>query len=163
KGAPAEVADRVRREVLEHAEKVYEPFDDLKTPEWLRAALNVPPGKLPDWVNPLNLPPVTAGERRLNDDQLRALLAPLQAGPRRVVPAVKEHADRAALDAFAWKLFELWLGEGAPSKERWAMTALGFLGGDAAVLKLTPLVRAWPGESQHQRAVHGLECLRAVG
>src|SRR5262249_19737379 len=82
KGAPAEVADRVRREVLEHAEKVYEPFDDRKTPEWLRAALNVPPGKpgkLPDWVNPLNLPPVTAGERRLNDDQVRALLAALQA------------------------------------------------------------------------------------
>src|SRR5262249_10558584 len=36
KGAPAEVADKVSREVLEHAEKVYEPFDDLKTPEWLR-------------------------------------------------------------------------------------------------------------------------------
>ena len=29
--------------------------------------------------------------------------------------------------------------------------------------KLTPLIRAWPGESQHQRAVFGLECLRAIG
>ena len=25
------------------------------------------------------------------------------------------------------------------------------------------MVRAWPGESQHQRAVFGLECLRAIG
>ena len=25
------------------------------------------------------------------------------------------------------------------------------------------MVRAWPGESQHQRAVLGLECLRAIG
>jgi hypothetical protein len=37
------------------------------------------------------------------------------------------------------------------------------LGSDAAALKLAPLVRAWPGEAQHQRAVLGLECLRAIG
>jgi len=43
------------------------------------------------------------------------------------------------------------------------MGALGQLGGDAVVLKLTPLVRQWPGESQHQRAVFGLECLRTIG
>lgn len=43
------------------------------------------------------------------------------------------------------------------------MAAVGHLGGDACVLKLTPLVREWPGESQHARAVFGLECLRAVG
>ena len=65
--------------------------------------------------------------------------------------------------AFAWKLFELWHGMGAPSKDKWAMAAIGHLGGDACVLKLTPLVRDWPGESQHARAVFGLECLRAVG
>jgi len=29
--------------------------------------------------------------------------------------------------------------------------ALGLLGSDDTALKLTPLVRAWPGESQHQR------------
>ena len=43
------------------------------------------------------------------------------------------------------------------------MSALGLLGSDDTALKLTPLVRAWPGESQHQRAVFGLECLRAIG
>jgi hypothetical protein len=31
------------------------------------------------------------------------------------------------------------------------------------VFKITPLIRNWPGESQHARAVFGLECLRAVG
>ena len=31
------------------------------------------------------------------------------------------------------------------------------------MLKLTPLIRVWPGESQHARAVFGLECLRAIG
>jgi hypothetical protein len=43
------------------------------------------------------------------------------------------------------------------------MGAIGRLGGDGCVLKLTPLVREWPGESQHARAVFGLECLREVG
>src|SRR5262249_38990285 len=48
-------------------------------------------------------------------------------------------------------------------KEKWAMAAMGLLGSDDAALKLTPLIRAWPGESQHARAVFGLECLRAIG
>lgn len=43
------------------------------------------------------------------------------------------------------------------------MGSIGFLGGDSAALKITPLIRNWPGESQHQRAVFGLECLRAIG
>src|SRR5262249_10068583 len=80
-----------------------------------------------------------------------------------LLDALRANADRAALDAFAWKLFDRWLTEGAPSKEKWALLGLGHLGGDAVVLKLTPLVRAWPGEAQHARAVLGLECLRAIG
>ena len=43
------------------------------------------------------------------------------------------------------------------------MGAIGHLGDDGCVMKLTPLVRAWPGESQHARAVFGLECLRGIG
>ena len=43
------------------------------------------------------------------------------------------------------------------------MLSLGLLGGDGVALKLAPLIRKWPGESQHQRAVVGLECLRAIG
>jgi hypothetical protein len=43
------------------------------------------------------------------------------------------------------------------------MAALGLLGSDDAAMKLTPLIRAWPGESQHPRAVFGLECLRTIG
>ena len=53
--------------------------------------------------------------------------------------------------------------EGAPFKEKWGMFALGLLGSDAIALKLTPLIRTWPGESQHPRAVLGLECLRTMG
>lgn len=86
----------------------------------------------------------------------------LEAPDARLV-AIKKESDAAALDAFAWDLFQGWLVSGAPPKQRWKMLAVGLLGGDAAALKLAPLVRAWPGESQHQRAVIGLECLRAIG
>src|SRR5262249_44035350 len=106
-------------------------------------------------------------DRRLLDVQVSAVLAALRKTPlgtrEPLLDALKLHADRAALDVFAWGLCERWLGQGAPSKEKWALFAIGHLRGDASVLKLTPLVRAWPGESQHARAVLGLECLRAVG
>ncbi len=81
----------------------------------------------------------------------------------KLVELLKHHADATSLDTFAWKLFEQWLSMGAASKDKWALGAVGHLGGDASVLKLTPLIRDWPGESQHQRAVFGLEVLRAVG
>jgi hypothetical protein len=80
-----------------------------------------------------------------------------------VVADLRRHLDPRDLDAFAWRLFERWLGVGAPPKEKWCLTAVGLLGGDSAALQLTPLIRTWPGESQHKRAVMGLECLRAIG
>jgi hypothetical protein len=43
------------------------------------------------------------------------------------------------------------------------MTTIGLLGTDTSALKLAPMIRIWPGESQHQRAVLGLECLRTIG
>ena len=97
---------------------------------------------------------------------MKALLAALAASATEAHPlvsAIREHATEASRDAFAWRLFEAWLTEGAPSKEKWALGAVGWLGGDESALKLAPLVRAWPGESQHQRAVLGLEVLRHIG
>ncbi len=168
--APPEVADKVRAEVFAEAENVGPPFEEKTTPCWLRDALAASaasPAELPAWARDADLPPVAVGGNCLSAPQVLALLAALRdsplGSPRPLVSAVRQHADRLALDRFAWRLCEAWLGTGAPPKERWAMTALGHLGGDESVLKLTPRVRAWPGESQHPRAVLGLEVLRAVG
>ncbi len=163
-----EVADRIRTLVIDYREKVYTPFDETSTPDWLRDVLPTVEKKLrPLWFATEDLPPVTVGEYRLAESQVSALLAALQQSkidaPHPLVTAVRAHADRSALDTLAWRLFELWLTEGGPAKENWAMAAIGLLGSDASALKLTPLVRAWPGESQHQRAVLGLECLRSIG
>jgi predicted DNA-binding WGR domain protein len=167
---PPDVADRLR-DVIWSVDDRHAPFDDTTTPAWLRAALArvvaTKGAKGAAWVHDADLPPISVADKRLSDDQVAALLvalcnSPLGA-PHPLVSALREHADRAALDRFAWRLFELWLAEGAPSRENWAMQAIGHLGHDATVLKLTPLIRQWPGESQHQRAVMGLECLRAIG
>ncbi|HTU19290.1 MAG TPA: DUF4132 domain-containing protein, partial [Gemmataceae bacterium] len=168
--APPEIAARVRQEVLERVEVIREAFeDDSAAPAWLRAALtrSGQPSALPSWVRLTNLPPLVVGDRRLNDGQTSVVLSALRQSPlgtpAELVKAIKEHIDPAARDSFVWKLFEMWLNEGAPSKEKWALLAIGHLGDNASALKLTPLLRAWPGESQHQRAVTGLECLRAIG
>lgn len=165
---PAEAVARVRAEVIDREEKVYPSLDDKTTPAWLtNAAADLKGGKIPDWLPTPSLPTILVGEHRLNDEQIRKVIAALQKSAfdseHPLLAALREHADAESLDVFAWAVFDYWLSSGAPSKEKWGMTVLGFLGGDRSVLKITPLIRAWPGESQHQRAVLGLQCLRKIG
>jgi hypothetical protein len=76
---------------------------------------------------------------------------------------VKAACDPASLARFAWGLFEAWMVAGAPSKEGWAFLALGHLGDDECARKLAPLIRQWPGEAAHARAVTGLDVLATIG
>ncbi|HEX5272694.1 MAG TPA: WGR and DUF4132 domain-containing protein, partial [Gemmataceae bacterium] len=169
KAAPAAEATKVREALAEGQEAPREPLDMRKAPAPLRDtfARALPPAPLAGWATPANLPPLLVGGRRMTDEQVLTVLNALRrsplGSPDPLLPVLKEHADRASLDAFVWRLFEVWLANGAPSKEKWAFLALGHLGGDAVALKMTPLLRAWPGEGQHARAVAGLECLRAIG
>ncbi len=166
-----EIAAKVRSLILEQDKPNYEPFDDSTTPQWLSTGITELPkqkrAKPPNWVSYADLPPIVIGDRILNPEQISACLTALSLStlnsPLELVKNLKTHANRQVLDTFIWALFERWLNEGAPNKEKWAMCALGLLGSDAIVLKLTPLIRTWPGESQHPRAVLGLECLRAIG
>ena len=167
---PPSERTRVMSTVVDYVEKTYQPFETADTPQAVQDALKSDTkvgNAAPKWVGFHDLPPVTFGDHRLNDTQVTALLGALQKSkaeaPHALVSAIKASADRASLDAFGWKLFERWLSEGAPSKDKWAMLAIGHLGGDTSALKLAPMIRAWPGEAQHQRAVTGLEVLRAIG
>ena len=164
-------ATRIQTEVLDREEKVYQPFDDKTTPKWLKekfaqVEFKKPP-KLPEWAAAKSVAPLTIGDRMFNEEQIETVLKVLAATPIEekapLLEALKEHIDASVRDQFAWQLFESWLEYGANSKTKWAMGAIGHLGDDGCVVKLTPLVRAWPGESQHQRAVYGLQCLRGVG
>jgi len=164
-------------------------LDEETTPLWLKQVLDsgtpaLTPikspakslSKLPKWLDAGDVVPLVwvdeAGQgRSLNRQQMEQVLRacyqlstdPSLDSPQMVLAALKQHISANRLADFAWSLFECWLGIGAPSKDSWAMTTLGLLGNDATVLKLTPLIRAWPGESKHKRAIVGLECLKAIG
>ena len=79
------------------------------------------------------------------------------------VDIVREAVDPGSLAEMAWSMFERWRGAGYPSAQSWVLESLGLLGDDETVRRLSPLIRAWPGESAHTRAVAGLEVLSAIG
>ncbi|MFC8721667.1 WGR and DUF4132 domain-containing protein [Kitasatospora sp. NPDC057198] len=106
-------------------------------------------------------------EAALPAEAVRHVLTMLAlSGPEAPYPGlavVAEVCRTDALAAFGWALFEQWQQAGMPAKESWALYALGVLGDDTTVRRLTPVVRAWPGEGAHRRAVEGLDVLAAIG
>jgi predicted DNA-binding WGR domain protein len=132
---------------------------------WLTNALASikKPKNLPAYVDPAKLPPLHGLAGPDLARFLTALIESTLAAAHPAVSAMRTHGERAAKAAFAWALFEMWLANGTPSKDKWLLTSLGYLGDDGCVMKLAPMIRAWPGESQHQRAVTGLEILRTIG
>jgi predicted DNA-binding WGR domain protein len=165
---PPDQAVWLQQEILDTVDVTLPELLHAELPETLREAFaGVKTFKSPSWLSVASLPPIKIEGKRLASDEVNGVLATLKATPTGatsvLASALKQHVDPGSLDAFAWKLFEMWQAVGAPAKDKWAMGAVGYLGGDACVLKLTPLVRQWPGENQHARAVFGLQCLRSVG
>lgn len=124
---------------------------------------------LPDWADPQTLPQILLKDRRtaLPERSVQHLLLMLAVSkptePYTGVLLAKDICDPVSLAAFAWALFEAWRGADYPSKESWAFDALRWFGDDQAVRRLSPLIRLWPGENGHQRAVAGLDVLAAIG
>lgn len=71
--------------------------------------------------------------------------------------------DPATVAELAWSIFEAWRGAGYPNRDAWVLHALGAIGDDDTVRMLTPLIKAWPGESANARAVAALDVLSAIG
>jgi hypothetical protein len=122
---------------------------------------------LPAFFDPAAFARPRASGKALPLDAVRVLgtmlaLSPLER-PLVALAEVKAACDPGSLAEFAWDLFQAWLVAGGPSKEVWAFHAIGHLGDDETARRLTPLVRAWPGESLHARAVTGLDVLAAIG
>lgn len=120
--------------------------------------------KAPEFWAPDALPRIVLTDGTLYPRaQLAGLAAVLKAADRAAIAELQQCAEASSLAAFGWELFQAWLTGGAPSKEKWAFTALGLIGDDESARRVTPLIRAWPGESQHQRAVLGLDVLGDIG
>jgi hypothetical protein len=167
----AEVTEVVRARVLGTEVGAPAPFDETTTPAWLAESLpdaETIAEETPGWVEVTRLPPVVVDKCRLNDMQVAGLLVILQQSdldhtPPPLITGLKEHANSDTLDGFAWELFQMWLRDDMPSKDRWAMVSLGMLGNDNSALKLVPFIRKWPSKNRFEPAVRGLACLRAIG
>ncbi|MBL8300055.1 MAG: DUF4132 domain-containing protein [Rhodanobacteraceae bacterium] len=79
------------------------------------------------------------------------------------IAQVKDACTPESLADFSWDLFNAWLVAAGSPKDSWGMAALGWLGNDDTARRLTPLIRNWPGEGAHARAVAGLDVLAAIG
>lgn len=124
--------------------------------------------KLPGFVQPAALPVLIlrSGSRlgaAHTETFTRLLALSTLDSPAPEVRVVRDVVTRDSVEAFSWALFQAWLDDGGSPKEAWAFTQLALIGGDRAARDLTPMVRRWPGESAHARAVRGLEILAAIG
>ena len=124
---------------------------------------------LPAWADPALLPRILLADRSavLGDDAARHLCTMLAfSKPGDVyagVPLVRDRCDRRSLAEFGWALFNQWQAIGAPSRQAWAFQAQRWLGDDETVRKLAQVIRAWPGEGGHSKAVAGLDILAEIG
>lgn len=151
-------------------------YDDPAVVEALRAVLDESPldrfptkrVKLPEWWQPRGWRrPVLANGKALPDDALQhlgqMLTFPTNEEVYGGIAVVKEACQPDSLADFGWDAFSAWLEAGAVGKENWALTGLGLFGNDDTARKLTPFLRAWPGEAAHARAVTGLDVLATIG
>ncbi|MFG3341282.1 DUF4132 domain-containing protein [Glycomyces sp. NPDC048151] len=131
-----------------------------------------PQGKLPSTAgldDPELLPQVLlrGGERALPAASVPHLVTVLSLTnhefPYAGTEVVAEACDAASLARFSWALFELWIANGSDAKGNWTLTQLARFGDDDAVRRLAPMIREWPGDGQHKRAVAGLGVLGAIG
>lgn len=125
--------------------------------------------EIPAWADPAVLPQIRLRGQAvgLSPEVTRHVLQMLAiskpgscyAGVQRV----KEICDPATLSAFAWALFQYWRAAEYPTKEDWAFDVLRWWGDDETVRRLAPMIRQWPGENGHLRAVAGLGVLTDIG
>ncbi|WHT23410.1 DUF4132 domain-containing protein [Crossiella sp. CA-258035] len=136
---------------------------ELVSPQWTKAP------KVGGWADPVVLPQVLLRDRRhaLSAAAARNLISMLAlSSPDAEYPGlepVRQACDPDSLAEFAWSLFQRWRIADSPVRDGWALTALGRLGDDETVRRLAPVVRAWPGEGGHARAVTGLTVLAMIG
>ncbi|MEU9116381.1 DUF4132 domain-containing protein [Streptomyces sp. NPDC048483] len=80
------------------------------------------------------------------------------------IEVVKELCDPESLAEFGWGLFQQETSyAGGVKADDWTLTALGRLGDNETVRRLTPLIRSWPGDGGHAASVAGLQVLATIG
>ncbi|MFD0683379.1 DUF4132 domain-containing protein [Actinomadura fibrosa] len=158
------IAPVVAAALAAHGEAAAKAVEELLVAHPLATGLVQPP-KTGDWADPVGLPQVLlAGrERALPADAARNLIGLMAVSDRLAFQDLRTVCDPDSLAEFGWALFRRWRDAGSPSKDRWAMEQLGRSGDDETVRRLTPVIRAWPGEGGHKYAVAALGVLAEIG
>lgn len=148
----------------EMAESAIEPLLELNELDNLPAKIP----NLPSWLlsDSLAKPTLKSGGllSGVGLENLLTMLAISKPGePYAGVGLAAQEFTEESLAEFSWSLFSAWLEAGADSKCYWALHTLGWLGNDETARRLTPLLKKWPGEGAHARAVQGLEVLTTIG
>ncbi|MFD4377223.1 DUF4132 domain-containing protein [Streptomyces sp. NPDC058486] len=160
--------DGVRTAAKEYGDETVEAVEELLATDPLVTALPARMPQFPAWIDPRVLPRVrlTTGAT-LPVPAVAHLLTMLSVSkpgaPYPGLAEIRALCTPESLAAFAWGLFEEWRVVGQPPKEAWTLHTLGWFGDDDTVRTLTPVIRAWPGEGAHHRAVEGLGVLAAIG
>jgi hypothetical protein len=136
-------------------------------PKVLRQA-DAKPVRLPEYLVPGSLPaPEIAGKGRLPVTAVERLLAILEAStletPHADLASVKKDCTPSSMAAFVWEALEAWVVAGGPGKGMWILRAVAHLGDDDCARRLAAMIRVWPGEAAHARAVVGLDVLGKLG
>jgi hypothetical protein len=161
-------ADTVRSAAREYGDEAVAAIEALLSTD--PAALNPPKvPAVPAWAAPGVFRPVLLrdGAGALPDEPVTNLITMLAMSrmdkPYPGLEEVRAACEPASAAAFAWNLFEQWQATGAAAKDNWTLDALGLLGDDETVRRISPLILAWPGEGGHNRAVTGLHVLARIG
>ncbi|MFI5911944.1 DUF4132 domain-containing protein [Dactylosporangium sp. NPDC051541] len=128
-----------------------------------------PEQPMPGWADAASLPPI-----RMRDGSgvlplaaarlvLGALRASGQPAARGALEAVKRVCEPRDVAEFAWVLLEGWRAGGMPGPESWTLAVQGVAGDDETARRLAPIIREWPGQSRHARAIEGLQVLARIG
>ncbi|WNV84689.1 DUF4132 domain-containing protein [Umezawaea sp. Da 62-37] len=174
-------ADLVRQVAAGHGEQVVGAVEALLLADPAEHHLEARVPVVSGWAGPALLPRILLRDKRYAlpvavtghvltmlamskpDDVLARLTMSGSDDVHGYVEVVREACDPGSLARFAWAVFEAWRANGMPSRDRWALSAQGMVGDDETVRALAPLVRAWPGEGAHPRALSGLEAMAVIG
>lgn len=122
--------------------------------------------KLPAYLTGPSAPVLQIDGHKLSERKNYQLLVALKSSkPVQIHPlilALRAKFDRATFDEFVTWIFKLWLTHDAPAVDKWCFLSVGYLGSNANVCSIIPLMKQWRTHNPG-RAKMGLECLRASG
>lgn len=140
---------------------------ELNADPLLRLPARMP--KLPTFFEPARLhrPRLRNDGSALPDDAVAhvglmlAISRPQQ--PYAGLDVVRAACTPASLAEFVWDVFEAWWAAGAPSKDAWALAALGLLGNDGTAHRMGPRAMRLAKEGAKQRALALVDLLAESG